>query len=89
MLSVPVVLAASFANVAAAAYAFDPLKHLAGISPYFEDPVLDPKPPQGCNVTRASMLVRHAAIYGNDFDFEEYIGKIFCTLDVETQANIF
>lgn len=53
--------------------AFDPLEHLAGISPYFEDPVLDPKPPQGCNVTQASMLVRHAAIYANDFDWEEYI----------------
>jgi len=52
---------------------FDPLHHLAGISPYFETPLLDSKAPQGCNVTRASMLVRHAAIYANDFDFEEYI----------------
>jgi acid phosphatase len=57
-------LAVTLPNVAAAAYAFDPLKHLAGIAPYFEDPVLDPKAPQGCNVTKASMLVRHAAIYG-------------------------
>src|SRR5688572_23397431 len=52
---------------------FDPLQHLAGIAPYFESPVLDPVAPQGCNVTRASMLVRHAAIYANDFDWEEYI----------------
>jgi acid phosphatase len=43
-------------------YSFDPLQHLAGIAPYFEpsDPPLDPAPPQGCNVTRAAYLVRHA-----------------------------
>jgi acid phosphatase len=66
-------LAVTLPNVAAAAYTFDPLKHLAGIAPYFEDPVLDPKAPQGCNVTKASMLVRHAAIYANDFDYESNI----------------
>jgi acid phosphatase len=60
-----------FIDVASAA--FSPLEHLAGIAPYFEDPRLDPQPPQGCNVTRATYLVRHAAIYANDFDFEEYI----------------
>ena len=65
----------SVANAAAAAYSFNPLEHLAGIAPYFEpeDPPLDPKAPQGCNVTRATYLVRHAAIYANDFDYEEYI----------------
>lgn len=42
------------ANAAGAVSSFDPLQHLAGIAPYFEDPVLDPKPPQGCNVTRAA-----------------------------------
>jgi acid phosphatase len=63
---------ASF-HVAHAAYSFDPLQHLAGISPYFEDPLLDPSPPQGCNVSRASILVRHSYIYANDFDWEEYI----------------
>ncbi|KAH8719386.1 histidine phosphatase superfamily [Phaeosphaeriaceae sp. PMI808] len=63
----------TLSSVATATYVFNTLQHLAGISPYFEDPVLDPKPPQGCNVSRASLLVRHAAIYGNDFDFEEYI----------------
>ncbi|OAL57062.1 acid phosphatase-like protein [Pyrenochaeta sp. DS3sAY3a] len=66
-------LSFAFANAASAASSFDPLQHLAGIAPYFEDPVLDPKPPQGCNVTRAAYLVRHAAIYANDFDYEEYI----------------
>ncbi|KAL1639894.1 hypothetical protein SLS58_007481 [Diplodia intermedia] len=56
-------------------YEFDPLEHLAGIAPYFspQDPPLDPAPPQGCNVTRAAYLVRHAAIYANDFDYESYI----------------
>ncbi|KAF1947257.1 repressible acid phosphatase [Clathrospora elynae] len=53
--------------------AFNPLQHLAGIAPYFEDPRLDPWLPQGCNATRATYLVRHAAIYANDFDYEEYI----------------
>ncbi|KAL6712537.1 hypothetical protein ACN47E_000414 [Coniothyrium glycines] len=67
-------LSLAFANAAtAASSSFDPLQHLAGIAPYFEDPVLDPKPPQGCNITRATYLVRHAAIYANDFDYEEYI----------------
>ncbi|KAF9735569.1 histidine acid phosphatase [Paraphaeosphaeria minitans] len=65
----------SVANAAVAAFSFNPLEHLAGIAPYFEpeDPPLDPKPPQGCNVSRATYLVRHAAIYANDFDYEEYI----------------
>ncbi|OCL14268.1 putative histidine acid phosphatase [Glonium stellatum] len=68
-------LSVAFSNAALAAYAFDPLQHLAGITPYFEpsDQPLDPSPPQGCNVTRAAYLVRHAAIYANDFDYEEYI----------------
>lgn len=44
----------ALANAAGAVSSFDPLQHLAGIAPYFEDPVLDPKPPQGCNVTRAA-----------------------------------
>ena len=69
------VAALLLSSVSQAAYTFDPLQHLAGIAPYFEpeDPPLDPSPPQGCNVTRAAYLVRHAAIYANDFDYEEYI----------------
>jgi acid phosphatase len=56
-------------------YHFDPLKHLAGTTPTWEplDPPTDPAPPQGCNVTRAAYLIRHAAIYANDFDYETYI----------------
>lgn len=56
-------------------YKFDPLEHLAGVAPPFDpqDPPLDPSPPQGCNVTRAAYLVRHAAIFANDFDYESYI----------------
>lgn len=56
-------------------YKFDPLKHLAGVAPPFDplDPPSDPAPPQGCNVTRAAYLVRHAAIFANDFDYETYI----------------
>ncbi|KAG5928282.1 hypothetical protein E4U42_000940 [Claviceps africana] len=56
-------------------YSFNPLEHLAGIAPYFEaaDPPRDPNPPQGCSVTRAAYLVRHAAINANDFDYESYL----------------
>lgn len=56
-------------------YAFNPLEHLGGVAPYFEplDPSTDPAPPQGCTPVRAGYLVRHAAIYANDFDYEEYL----------------
>jgi acid phosphatase len=70
---VSLLIAANAVGVYAGSSSFDPLRHLAGIAPYFEDPQADPKPPQGCNVTRASYLIRHAAIYANDFDYEEYI----------------
>jgi acid phosphatase len=73
MMLTSALITAALSNVAVAAYTFDPLEHLAGIAPYFEDPVLDPRAPQGCNVTKATMLVRHAAIYANDFDFESAI----------------
>jgi hypothetical protein len=46
-------------------YKFDPLLHLPGTSPYF-DAVgfgLKHKAPLGCNVTAASYIVRHGAIY--------------------------
>ncbi|KAJ5142223.1 hypothetical protein N7476_003919 [Penicillium atrosanguineum] len=63
------------APVLASSYRFNPLEHSAGIAPYFipHDPPLDSSPPQGCNVTRAAYLVRHAAIYANDFDYETYL----------------
>lgn len=56
-------------------YAFHPLEHLGGVAPYFEplDPPTDPAAPQGCTPVRAAYLVRHAAIYANDFDYEEYL----------------
>ena len=45
-------------SVVDAAYKFEPLEHLAGISPYFEpeDPPLDPAAPQGCSITKAAYL---------------------------------
>ncbi|KAI1114589.1 histidine acid phosphatase [Nemania sp. NC0429] len=56
-------------------YKFNPLEHLGGVAPYFEpqDPAASPSPPQGCTAVRASYLSRHAAIYANDFDYEEYL----------------
>ncbi|KAF4163734.1 hypothetical protein CNMCM6936_000446 [Aspergillus lentulus] len=66
---------------------FNPLHHLAGISPYFtpNDPQLDTSVPQGCNVTRAAYLVRHAAIYANDFDYESYLEPFIQKLQNTTQ----
>ena len=75
MPSLTAALLISASALTQAKYTFDPLQHLAGIAPYFEpsDPPFDPAPPQGCNVTRAAYLVRHAAIFANDFDYESYI----------------
>jgi hypothetical protein len=64
-------------------YKFDPLLHLPGISPYF-DAIgfgLDHKAPLDCEVTAASYLVRHAAIYANDQDYEDYIGPLLKKID--------
>lgn len=67
--------AMQFQTTLYSSYSFNPLEHLAGIAPYFEpaDPPRDPNPPQGCSVTRAAYLVRHAAINANDFDYESYL----------------
>jgi acid phosphatase len=75
MRSLPWLAVLSFGSTQVSSFTFDPLQHLAGITPYFEsqDPPFDPAPPQGCNVTRAAYLVRHAAIVANDFDYETYI----------------
>lgn len=56
-------------------YKFDPLLHLPGISPYFDaiGAGLDHTAPRHCRVTAASYLVRHAAIYANDHDYEAFI----------------
>ncbi|KAB8071270.1 histidine phosphatase superfamily, partial [Aspergillus leporis] len=66
---------------------FNPLNHLAGIAPYrtIKDPPLDPSPPQGCNVTKAAYLIRHAAIYANDFDYETYLEPFVKKLRNTTQ----
>lgn len=64
-------------------YQFDPLLHLPGTSPYF-DAVgfgLRHGAPQGCNVTSASYLVRHAAIYANDDEYERYIKPFLWKLE--------
>lgn len=70
-------------------FTFDPLQHLAGTSPYFEpsDPPRDPSPPQGCTVTRAAYLVRHAAINANDYDYEEYLEPFIQKYKNHTNIN--
>lgn len=87
-LSTSAALLLSASALSSAKYTFDPLQHLAGVAPYFEpsDPPLDPAPPQGCNVTRAAYLVRHAAIFANDFDYESYI-EPFVEKVVASQAS--
>ncbi|KAM0425975.1 hypothetical protein ACHAPT_008914 [Fusarium lateritium] len=68
---------------------FNPLEHLGGISPYFEpqDPPVSPDAPQGCKPERAAYLVRHAAIYANDFDYEEYIEPFVEKLENHTKID--
>lgn len=64
-------------------YQFDALLHLPGISPYF-DAIgfgLQHKAPEGCEVTAASYLVRHGAIYANDAEYEEYIKPFLFQLE--------
>lgn len=64
-------------------YKFDPLLHLPGISPYF-DAVgfgLEHSPPPGCNVTAASYIVRHGAIYANDDEYDEFIKPFLWKLE--------
>lgn len=67
-------------------YSFNPLEHLAGIAPYYEpnDPPRDPSPPQGCSVTQAAYLVRHAAINANSFDYETYLEPLIEKLSNST-----
>jgi broad specificity phosphatase PhoE len=69
-------------------YQFDPLLHLPGTSPYF-DAVgfgLEHKAPTGCNVTAASYIVRHGAIYANDKEYEEYIKPFLFKLEQHRQG---
>ncbi|KAH9899070.1 histidine acid phosphatase [Xylariomycetidae sp. FL2044] len=70
-------------------YSFNPLEHLGGVAPYFEpnDPPASPAAPQGCTPERAAYLVRHAAIYANDFDYEEYIEPFLSKLENNTSID--
>lgn len=64
-------------------YRFKPLLHLPGISPYFDavGSGLSHEAPIDCEVTAASYLIRHAAIYANDADYEKYIEPFLKKLD--------
>nr|KAK5446054.1 hypothetical protein LTR18_003973 [Exophiala xenobiotica] len=64
-------------------YKFDELLHLPGISPYFDALGfgLEHFPPPGCTVTAASYLIRHAAIYANDDEYEKYIKPFLYKLE--------
>lgn len=64
-------------------YEFNPLLHLPGISPYFDavGSGLSHEAPVDCEVTAASYLIRHAAIYANDADYEKYIEPFLEKLD--------
>lgn len=70
-------------------YKFNPLEHLGGVAPYFEplDPETDPAAPQGCTPVRAAYLVRHAAIYANDFDYEEYLSPFIEKVQNKTDID--
>ncbi|KAI1134823.1 histidine acid phosphatase [Hypoxylon sp. FL0543] len=70
-------------------YKFNPLEHLGGVAPYFEpqDPPASPSPPQGCTASKAVYLSRHAAIYANDYDYEEYIEPFVSKLQNNTAID--
>ena len=74
-------------------YKFDPLLHLPGISPYFDavGAGLNHKAPRDCEVTAASYLIRHAAIYANDKDYEDYmepfLRKLNSTIAVKSERR--
>ncbi|CDO70128.1 hypothetical protein BN946_scf184783.g12 [Trametes cinnabarina] len=72
-------------------YRFDVLQHLAGISPYFDSQgvQLDPSPPDGCSVIKATYLVRHSNIYANDFDYETYLSPLLSKLANYTDRGVF
>ncbi|KAH9240726.1 hypothetical protein K456DRAFT_45901 [Colletotrichum gloeosporioides 23] len=82
-------LAYTSASTLYSTYKFNPLEHLGGVAPYFEpqDPPASPDAPQGCTASRAAYLVRHAAIYANDFDFEEYIEPFLEKLGNKTSLD--
>lgn len=86
LLSILPFVAHSSASALYSTYSFNPLEHLGGIAPYFEpqDPQSSPDVPQGCTAERSAYLVRHAAIYANDFDFEEYIEPFLEKLENNT-----
>jgi hypothetical protein len=76
-------------------YKFDALLHLPGISPYFDaiGSGLDHAAPRHCEVIAASYLIRHAAIYVNDDDYERYIEpfikKLDSTISSDSTYNLF
>ncbi|WVF73032.1 hypothetical protein IAT40_007850 [Kwoniella sp. CBS 6097] len=58
----------------------NPLKHLSAISPFYI-PTQQPTPlPEGCELDRVSLLIRHSSILGNDDEYEQtmqpFISKI-------------
>jgi acid phosphatase len=81
------VLALTASPVLSASYEFNPLEHSTGIAPYFtpHNLPLQSSLPQGCNVTRAAYLIRHAAIYANDFDYEAYLEPLVKKLQNTSQ----
>ncbi|KAL1940701.1 hypothetical protein VTO73DRAFT_7742 [Trametes versicolor] len=72
-------------------YRFNVLEHLAGIAPYFDSPgvQLDPSPPDGCTVTKATYIVRHSNIFANDFDYETYLSPFLSKLANYSDRSAF
>ncbi|KAI0630488.1 phosphoglycerate mutase-like protein [Trametes polyzona] len=72
-------------------YSFNVLEHLAGIAPYFDSPgvQLDPSPPDGCSVIKATYIVRHSNIYANDFDYETYLSPFLSKLANYSDRSAF
>lgn len=70
---------------------FDVLHHLSGDSPYFNSPGvgLTAAVPDGCSVTRATYLIRHGDIYGNDYEYENIISPFLQKLGNYSDKSAF
>ncbi|KAI0734821.1 histidine phosphatase superfamily, partial [Fomitopsis betulina] len=64
---------------------------LSGNSPYFNSPGigLTAALPPGCSATHATYLVRHADIYGNDYEYEHIIAPFVYKLGNFSDKQVF
>lgn len=64
---------------------------MSGDSPYFNSPGvgLTAAVPTGCEVTRATYLIRHSDIYANDWEYENTLSPFIEKLGNFTDRDVF